>query len=375
MKIYFDNTASTPLSPEVMEAMTDAMQNNFGNPSSIHHYGRLAKVTIENARKKIASYLNVSPSEIFFTSGGTEANNTAIRGAITDLGIKHAITSPTEHPAVLNTLQWYQKWGKIKLSMVELDNNGRVNIQHLKHLLEISPESFVSLMHANNEVATLLSIKEVSNLCQQYDAVFHSDMVQTMGHYKIDLHTIDVDFASCSAHKFHGPKGCGFLYINSSRIKINPLIIGGGQERNMRGGTENIVGIVGLAKAFELANENLDNDKTTIENLKAYMVEQIEKYIPKAEFLGESRNKGLYTVLNVLFPPIPSAEMLIMNLDIEGISASSGSACASGTNHRSHVLDALRIEENRPAVRFSFSKYNTNEEIDYCMAVLRKYFN
>lgn len=375
MKIYFDNTATTPLSPEVIESMTDAMHNNFGNPSSIHHFGRNAKVTIENARKLIAKYLNASAGEIFFTSGGTEANNTAIRGAIFDLELKHAITSPTEHPAVLSTLKAFEDAGHIKLSLVDLNENGRVNTNHLEKLLRQNVRSFVSLMHANNEIATLLPMKEVSNLCRKYNAVFHSDMVQTMGHYNIDMQNIDVDFASCSAHKFHGPKGTGFLYINGERMKINPLIIGGGQERNMRGGTENIYGITGLATAFSKANDNLLSDKKTIESLKAYMVEQLEVNITGIEYLGESRNHGLYTVLNVLFPPIDSADMLIMNLDIEGIAASGGSACASGTNHRSHVLDALQIDNSRPAVRFSFSKYNTKTEIDYCINVLKKYFD
>lgn len=374
MHVYFDNTATTPLSPEVLEVMTDTMKNNFGNPSSIHQYGRQAKVVIENARKKIAKYINASPAEIFFTSGGTEANNTAIRGAIFDMGIGHIITSPTEHHAVLETAGHYASDKNIKVSLVDIDERGRIVTEHLEELLKNNERSLVSLMHANNEIATLLPMKDVSGLCRKYDAVFHSDMVQTLGHYKIDMQVLGVDFASSSAHKFHGPKGVGFMYFNSERVSIKPLIYGGAQERNMRGGTENIYGIVGLAKAFELANENIEEDSSEIRKIKEYMASQLEQHIPDVDFLGESRDKGLYTVLNVLFPATKMGDMLIMNLDIEGVAASGGSACASGTNHRSHVLEAIKINDNRPAVRFSFSKYNTTEEVDFCIGILKKFF-
>ena len=259
------------------------------------------------------------------------------------------------------------------MSIVKTDSAGRVDLNNLEELLEAKPRSLVSLMHANNEVATLLPVKDVSRICRKYNAIFHTDMVQTFGHYEIDMQRIDIDFASCSAHKFHGPKGTGFLYINNEKVKISPMIYGGGQERNMRGGTENIHGIVGLTKAFDIANRNINADTEKIKTVKFYMAERLEAEFPDVEFVGESRTKGLYTVLNVLFPEIKGADMLLMNLDIEGIAASGGSACASGSNSRSHVLDALNISEKRPAIRFSFSKFNTKEEVDYCIKVLKKY--
>lgn len=373
MKVYLDNAATTPLDKEVIAAMLPYMEKNFGNPSSIHSFGREAKSAIEGARKTVAKLLNVSPSEIFFTSGGTEANNMAIRCSIRDLGIAHCITSPIEHHAVLNTMEEMEKQGKIKLSFVRLKPNGHIDIVHLEELLTGNGRSLVSLMHANNELGNLLSIKEVGELCKKYNAVFHSDTVQTMGHYKFDLQKLNVNFASCAAHKFHGPKGVGFLYINSN-VRIQPFIYGGAQERNMRGGTENVYGIVGLAKAFELAYNRMEADQQYITGLKQYMIKKLRSHIPGVEFNGDTTAKALYTVLNVSFPSTDINEMLLFNLDIAGIAVSGGSACSSGSDVGSHVLKAINADPNRPSVRFSFSKHNTKEEIDFTLEKLSELF-
>jgi len=321
----------------------------------------------------VAKLLNTSPSEIFFTSGGTEANNTAIFCTIRDLGIKHAITSPIEHHAVLHTLEEQAKAGHIKLSLVDIDEKGHVKLDHLERLLAENERTFVSLMHGNNEIGNLLPLKKAGEICAKYNAVFHSDTVQTMGHYKFDLQDINVHFITCAAHKFHGPKGIGFLYINS-KIKIQPFIYGGAQERNMRGGTENVYGIVGLAKALELCYDHLDKHQKQILDLKKYMAEKLLEAIPGLEFNGDTLGESLYTVLNVSFPPTDIAEMLLMNLDINGVAASGGSACSSGSDVGSHVLTALGVNPDRPSVRFSFSKYSTREEVDFTLEKLKEMF-
>lgn len=367
MRIYLDNAATTALDPEVIEEMCNVMKNNFGNPSSIHAYGRETKVLIENSRKKVAGFLNVSPGEIIFTSGGTEANNTAISCSIYDLGIKHAITSPIEHHAVLHTLENLAHKGKIKLSFVKLDKDGQVDLNHLEDLLKNNDRSFVSLMHANNEIGNLLPFKNASKLCRENNAIFHSDTVQSMAHYRMNLQDIDVDYVTCAAHKFHGPKGVGFLYINSN-VKIKPFIHGGAQERNMRGGTENLYGIVGLAKAMEIAYNHMDEHQQHIRGIKNYMITRLKDEIPDITFNGDSASENsLYTVLNVCFPPTENAEMFLFNLDIYGIAASGGSACSSGSNQGSHVLRSINCDMARPSVRFSFSKYTSKQEIDYCI--------
>lgn len=372
-KIYLDNAATTPLDENVLNAMLPFMREEFGNPSSIHSFGRKTRTAIEAARKTVAKYLNVTPAEIFFTSGGTEADNMAIVEAMETYGIKHAISSKIEHHAVEHTLATLEKEGKIKVSWVNIDEKGNVDLNHLEELLKSNERSLVSLMHANNEIGTLLPIKRVGELCEKYNALFHSDTVQTMGHYKLDLPNLKVHFVTCAAHKFHGPKGVGFLYINHA-VKIKPFINGGAQERNMRGGTENVYGIIGLAKAFELANEHMEEHQAHIKGLKAYMMEQLKSNIPGMEFNGETGDSGLYTVLNCRFPHHPDAEMLLFNLDISGIAASGGSACSSGSNQGSHVLRGLGIDMTRPSVRFSFSKYNTKEEIDIVVKKLKEMF-
>lgn len=372
MQVYFDNAATTALDPEVIKVMIDVMDNNFGNPSSIHSHGRQVKTIVEKARKTIANLLHVSPAEIFFTSGGTEADNMAIVRSITDFGITHAITSPIEHHAVLHTLEELQKAGKVHLDLLEVDEKGNLNINQLEELLMRNPRTFVSIMHANNEIGNLNDIHHIAELCQKHNAVFHSDTVQTMGHYPHDLTQLKIDFVTGAAHKFHGPKGVGFLYINANN-KIKPLIYGGAQERNMRGGTENVYGIAGLAKALELAYENMEEHHTYIQGLKSYMIDELLKAIPDIGFNGVIEpDKSLYTVLNVSFPCSNLADMLLFNLDIAGISCSGGSACSSGTDIGSHVLNAIKSTAERPSVRFSFCKNNTREEIDFVVNTLKE---
>jgi cysteine desulfurase len=391
MKVYLDNAATTPLDKEVLDAMLPYLQEHFGNPSSIHSFGRKTRAAIEEARKSIAKLLNVSPAEIFFTSGGTEAINMAIQGAVNDLGVVHIITSKIEHHAVLHCVESLEKEGKVKVSYVRLNQQGHVVLEHLEELLSIKPDfaglspgiehttpnfqprTLVTLMHANNEIGNLLPIKKVGELCKKYNAFFHCDTTQTMGHYKFDLQNIYVHMVNGAAHKFHGPKGIGFLYLNS-KVKIRPFIHGGAQERNMRGGTENIYGIVGMSKAFEIAHRDMEAHHTYILGLKNYMIEQLEKNIPGVEFNGDAKVSSLYTVLNVRFPHTENAEMMLFNLDIAGIAASGGSACTSGSNQGSHVLRNIGSDMNRPSIRFSFSKYNTKEEIDFCISKLKEIF-
>lgn len=372
MRVYLDNAATTPIDKEVLKSMYEVMEGQYGNPSSIHAHGREVRTLIEKSRKTIASLLNASPSEFFFTSGGTEADNTAIRCGINDYGIKHAITTKIEHHAVLHTLEALEKSGLIKLSFVNIDAKGAIDYKHLEELLSSNERSFVSLMHANNEIGTLTNLELVGDLCEQYNAIFHCDTVQTMGHYPHDLSKLKIHFLVCAAHKLHGPKGVGFLYINHN-VKINPMIFGGSQERNMRGGTENVYGIIGLAKALELAYQDMDAHQKHIQSLKSYMKEQLIQSIPGIQFNGETDpDRSLYTVLNVSFPEMEMADMLLFSLDIAGISASGGSACSSGTNIGSHVLNGINSNPNRPAVRFSFSKFNTKEEIDYVIAKIKE---
>lgn len=373
MKVYLDNAATTPLDKEVLEAMLPYLQEHFGNPSSIHSFGRKTRAAIEGARKTVAKYLNVSPAEVFFTSGGTEAINTAIRSAVEDLGVKHIITSKIEHHAVLHSAEAMEHSGKAKVHFVRLDDLGHVDLSHLEELLAAHPNALVTLMHANNEIGNLLPMKKVGELCEKYKALFHCDSTQTMGHYKMDLASINVHLVNGAAHKFHGPKGIGFLYV-SNKVKLHPLIHGGSQERNMRGGTENLYGIVGLGKAFEVAHRDMEEHQRHIQGLKTRMIQALEKNIPGIEFNGDAKGSSLYTVLNVHFPSTENAEMMLFNLDIAGIAASGGSACTSGSNQGSHVLKALGKDMNRPSIRFSFSKYTTAEEIDYCVNKLKELF-
>ncbi|MDQ3392548.1 MAG: cysteine desulfurase [Bacteroidota bacterium] len=371
MKVYLDNAATTPLDPEVFDAMKPFMLNSFGNPSSIHSHGREARAAIEVARKKVAELLHTSPSEIFFTSGGTEADNFAIRCSIETLNIKYAVSSKIEHHAVLHTLQQLEKEGKILLSYVALDAKGHIDMDHLDFLLAKGERTLVSLMHANNEIGNITDIEKVGGICELHNAVFHSDTVQTMCHYAHDLSKLKVHSIVGAAHKFHGPKGIGFIYLNNA-LKIKPFITGGSQERNMRGGTENVYGIVGLSKAMEIAYRDMDQHHQHIQGLKGYMIDRLIEKIPGVDFHGDSKNpqKSLYTVLNVCLPPHEDHDMLLFNLDINKISASGGSACSSGTNIGSHVLTSINAAPDKGAIRFSFSKYNTIEEIDFTIEKL-----
>ena len=371
MKVYLDNAATTALDPEVFEAMKPFLLEDFGNPSSTHAHGRKVRAAIESSRKKVAELLNCTPGEIIFTSGGTEADNTLIISGLQTNGIKHAISTPIEHHAVLHTLNLLEKQGVIQLHWVHLDENGNVDFDHLERLLKEYPGALVSLMHANNEIGNLLDIQRASELADEYKAFFHSDTVQTMGHYRHDMKKLHLCGMTAAAHKFHGPKGVGFMYIRKDR-KIAQLMHGGSQERNMRGGTENTYGIIGLAKALEIAYREMTVHETYIKGLKSRMIEKLKETIPGVLFNGDSANleKSLYTVLNVSLPESEENEMLLFNLDLKGISASGGSACSSGANTGSHVLGALYPNSKRGAVRFSFSKYNKPEEIDFVVEKL-----
>lgn len=372
-RVYLDNAATTPLDKEVMAEMMNVMSNYYGNPSSIHAQGREVRTLIEKARKTVAGLLNATPAEVFFTSGGTEADNTAIRCGIAAFNIKHAITSKIEHHAVEHTLNMLLKQGVIeKLSFVNVDEKGNIDLNHLEDLLKSNERSFVSLMHANNELGTLTDMESVGDLCETYNAIYHCDTVQTMGHYVHDVRKLKAHFIVCAAHKLHGPKGVGFLFVNHN-IKISPMIFGGAQERNMRGGTENVYGIVGLAKALEIAYAEMEAHQRYIQGLKSYLKEKIAASIPDVGFNGETDpDKSLYTVLNVSFPAMDMSDMLLFNLDINGVSASGGSACSSGSNIGSHVLTGIGADPNRPSVRFSFSKYNTLAELDYVVDKLKE---
>ena len=375
MKVYLDNAATTPMAPEVVEEMIPYMKSYFGNPSSTHGFGRKTKSAIELTRKKVADLLHAIPSEIFFTSGGTEADNMALTCAVRDLGVTEIITSPTEHHAVLHTAQCLAECDEVTLHVLRVCEKGRIDLDHLKELLSANDnKKLVSLMHANNEVSTMIDLQEIGSLVHEHKAYFHSDTVQTMGHYAMDLANLPVDFITGAAHKFNGPKGVGFLYV-SSAIQIKPIIHGGAQERNMRGGTENLYGIIGLGKALELALDDVAGHQTHVQGLKDYMRNQLMELFPGTEVNGTTDpSESLYTVLNVCFPEMENPEMLLFNLDIDGIAASGGSACSSGSDKGSHVIAAMqRSIPGRPNVRFSFSRYTTQEEIDYCLERLKLY--
>jgi cysteine desulfurase len=372
-RVYFDNAATTSLDPQVLETMMPFLTEKFGNPSSIYSYGRESRLAIETARKTVAKILNAHPAEIFFTSGGTESSNTAITAAVNDLGCKHIITSSLEHHATLHTTEFLSKRGDLILSQVRLLPDGHIDLEDLEKLLAASTEKcLVTLMHANNEIGNILDIHAVGNLCKSHAAIFHSDTVQTVGHFPFDLRNTPVHFISGASHKFHGPKGAGLLYINEN-VKISPFIHGGSQERAMRAGTENVYGIVGFAKALELATANFEKDSAYIRSLKLYMMESLQRSIKGISFNGDPLGKSLYTVLSVSFPKSEKSEMILFNLDINHICASGGSACTSGADQGSHVIRAINNNPNQVTVRFSFSKYNTREEVDFVVEKLRDF--
>lgn len=368
MQAYLDNAATTPMASEVIDVMTVIMREHFGNPSSTHAPGRKSKALLENSRRTVARFLNCEPSEIIFTSGGTEADNMAINSSVHLFGVTRIITTPLEHHAVGHTIEALQKSEQVEMTFVNTDGCGLVDLKHLEELLsDTSKKTLVSLMHANNEIGTLLPLKRVSELCRRYNALFHSDTVQTMGHYTFDLKELDIDFITCAAHKFHGPKGSGFLYCNK-KAKVENLIHGGSQERGLRGGTENLYGIAGLAKAMELAYEDVQEHQSHVQGLKTYMIERLRELLPDVGFHGSiDPETSLYTVLNVKLPATEKSGMLLFTLDLKGVAASGGSACTSGANKGSHVLTGIDADLSRPNVRFSFSRYTTKEEIDYAI--------
>ena len=369
-RIYLDNAATTSLSPEVLEAMMPYLTEKFGNPSSIYSYGRETRLAIEQARKSVAKNLGAKPAEIFFTSGGTESSNTILNAAVLDLGCKHIISSPIEHHATLHTVTHLAKRHQLRLSFVHILPNGHIDMAHLASLLADSSEkTIVSIMHANNEIGNMIDMEAVGKLCRQYEAYFHSDTVQTVGHFPFELSKTPVDFITGAGHKFHGPKGVGILYINE-HIKINPLVLGGSQERNMRAGTENLYGIVGFAKALELATERHQAESTYIQSLKQYMHDQLIDKVPGVSFNGDPFGCSLYTLLSVNFPKTEKTEMILFNLDMQHICASGGSACSSGAQQGSHVIQALNKSTDIVTIRFSFCKQNTKEEIDQVITAL-----
>ncbi|WP_299836979.1 cysteine desulfurase family protein [uncultured Tenacibaculum sp.] len=373
-KVYFDNAATTPMLKEVVDVMAKSMMENYGNPSSIHESGRKAKVAIETSRKNIAKMLNVSSNEIVFTSGGTEANNLVLSNAVKFLGVKRVITSRIEHHAVLDVLLELQKDYDFQLEYVKLNDKGEVDLSNLKDLLSLSDDkTLVSLMWVNNEIGNILSVKEVGGVCKENNALFHTDAVQAVGHFDVDLSKLNVDFLVASAHKFHGPKGVGFLYVKND-IAIKPILFGGGQEKGKRSGTENVHAILGMSKALEYACENLDKDLEYILNLKKYFIKSLKSNFPEISFNGLSNDieKSSHTILNVRFPK--EVKMILFNLDLNGVFASGGSACQSGASKKSHVLiDILNESEiEESSVRFSFSKFSTLEEIDFVIEKLKK---
>ncbi len=370
-RIYLDNAATTPIHPEVLAEMMRCMEENYGNPSSIHAEGRKVRALVEQARKTVAQHINASIGEIFFTSGGTESNNTALKCAVRDHGVRRIISSRLEHHCVLHTLESLAQYNDVEVVYLDNDNYGRIDIEHLRACLEnTGKKTLVSVMHANNEIGTINDLEQISSICMEFGVLLHSDTVQTVGHFPIDVQRTPIHFLSGAAHKFHGPKGAGFLYVNSSAM-IRPFIDGGAQERNVRGGTENVYGIVGLAKALDLACASLDDHRAYLTGLRTYLKEQLEDIFEDVCFNGCQEN-GLYTVLNVSFPPTPKSEMMLMLLDIKGISASGGSACSSGSEKGSHVIASIGSPKERKAVRFSFSYMNTRNELDRVIEALKE---
>ena len=376
MNVYFDNAATTPLRAKVIDSINDCMKNHYGNSSSSHSYGRDNKSLLENARKSIASFINANENEIVFTSGGSESNNSILRSCVRDLGVKTIISSPIEHNAVLNVLDLLETEG-VNIKYVKLDKHGEVDLSDLEQILKSHQGvKLVSLMHINNEIGNLLDIDEVARICKLHNSFFHTDSVQAMGHYKIDLSFTPIDFLSASAHKFHGPKGIGFSFIRNG-VNLNPFIIGGPQERGLRAGTEAVDRIVGMQRALEISYENHDSEKKHIQGLKKYFIEKLKSFFPEVYFNGHSEKmeKSSFKIVNVVIPINNSKSDLIdFHLDLKGIACSKGSACQSGSSKGSHVIEEFKnknkILKNYPSLRFSFSFLNTKKEIDYLIESL-----
>ena len=377
-KVYFDSAATTQLRSEVIRCMSEVLKTEYGNPSSTHSYGRSSKSLLETARKEIAGYLNVSASEIIFTSGGTEADNLALQSAVTDLGVERIISSKIEHHAVLHTIEVLEDRFGIEVEFVRIKQTGCVDYDHLEELLQKSTKkTLVSLMHVNNEVGTMIDLKRVALLRKANNALYHSDTVQSVGHFTLDFQEIPVDFAAVSAHKFHGPKGVGFAFVRKN-TGLKPLIYGGEQERGLRAGTEPVYAVAGMAEALRLSYQNLDKERAYITGLKEYFIEQLKHHIPGVKFNGgcEDANGSTYTLINVCLPiSEEKAMMLLFQLDLKGIACSKGSACQSGSSNGSHVLAEIQSPDDlkKPSIRFSFSSFNTKEEIDYVVKVLTEF--
>lgn len=371
-RVYFDNAATTPISEEVIEAMLPVLRGQFGNPSSIHAEGRSVRAVVESARKTVAQAIGASTAEIFFTSGGTESNNMAIKCAVRDLGVRRIISSPTEHHCGLHAIEAEQKNDHVEVIWLPVDELGHVDMQVLEQTLQESAgiKTLVSIMHANNEIGTMNDMEKISALCREYGALYHCDTVQTIGHFPVNVQKTPLNFLAGAAHKFHGPKGVGFIYINAAS-PIKPFIDGGAQERNMRGGTENVYGIVGLAKALELAVNNMESRTEHIRDVRNYLKERLLESFDDIQFNGDYDGACLFTVLSVSFPPSPKNELLLLSLDIAGVSASGGSACSSGAEKGSHVLEAIGADPARKSIRFSFSHYNTREEVNFIIEKLK----
>lgn len=371
MQIYLDNASTTPMLPEVVQHMTEVMNESYGNPSSIHRHGRKAKSIIENARKVVAKVINASLGEVFFTSSATEANNMVLKNTVQDLGVQRIISSTTEHHCILHTLDYLTHHHKCEVIYLRVDACGIIDYGQLEDLLSNnSVKTLVSIMHGNNEIGTMSDTIKIGQLCHKYSALYHCDAVQTIGKYPIDVQASHISLLSGSAHKFHGPKGVGFVFISNENI-ITPYIHGGAQERNMRAGTENVAGIAGLAKALEIISESKDINKTKILSLRTLFKYKLLSEFQDITFNGSQEGDFLAHVLSVSFPPGPKADMLVMNLDIAGISASSGSACSAGIEEDSHVLVAIGHPAERKTIRFSFSSFNTEEEILYTVEKLK----
>ena len=370
MHIYFDNASTTPLYPEVMEEMFEVQKSIIGNPSSIHYHGRNARATIEKARKVIAEYIHASVGEVYFTSGATESNNWVLRSAVSSLGVQHLVVSAIEHPCVLKTSRALETEGKIQLHILPVDENGSVDLIQLENVLgAINGKVLVSIMHGNNEIGTMQPIQEIGEICHHYSALFHCDAVQTITKYPINLQSLKVHFLSASAHKFHGPKGVGFLFMRNDAI-LRPLLLGGSQERSVRAGTENVAGIAGMAKAFQLSCDNMEGNRIYIQSLKDRVMQRLGTAYLDIRFNGNLNQHSLSHILSVSLPPTLKSDMVVMNLDIEGISVSSGSACSAGIEEDSHVLQAIHHPIQRKAIRCSFSKFNTMDEVDFCCDVI-----
>ena len=368
MNVYLDNAATTPMLPEVVDAMLPFMRDHFGNPSSTHNFGRKTKTAIEQARRRIAAHLNVAPKTVCFTSGGTEADNMALHAAVDQLGCRRILTCATEHKAVLATAELLAQRDSVTMDLIPLLDNGRIDLEVLDNWLSDGTPTLVSVMHGNNEVGVLQDIEAIGHCCRRHNALFHTDTVQTMGHYRMDLGALPIDFAACSAHKLHGPKGAGFLYVRDG-LRIGAHITGGSQERAMRGGTENLIGIMGLAEALDLSFADLEGHEAHIRGLKAQLVAGLREQVPGVTFnAGSDGPDALYTVLSVNFPPHAKNGMLLFLLDLEGVACSGGSACSSGSTQPSHVLSGLGLHDpNRTSIRFSFSRLTTPACIDHAL--------